>query len=218
MKNENIRKINTLGKVSRIIIVILKVAVLIAVIGLLVGSILSLAIPDDSIRISGNATAEIAIDADSYIEDIVKIDESHFDAGFFGAKLKCILKDEGITNGERIFTLDAAANDINSSHIKYSIATVCFLGAIYFAMFFVILCFAHKFAKSLEVCNSPFEENVIKRMKSFGISLIPWAVIALLISGNLSGIVVALIVFVILLFMSIFKYGAQLQQESDETL
>lgn len=218
MKNENVRKINTIGKVSRILIIICKIAVLIAAIALLVGSILSLAIPNDSIRMSGSASAEIVVDTDSYVEQIVKIDETNFDSKIFGAKLKWILKNEGITNGERIFTLDASANNINSSHIKYSIAAVCFLGAIYFAMFFVILCFAHKFAKSLEECNSPFEENVIKHMKKFGISLIPWGVITILISGNLNGIVVALVVFVILLFISIFKYGAQLQRESDETL
>lgn len=215
MKNENVRKINTIGKVSRILIIICKVAVLIAAIALLVGSILSLAIPNDSIRISGSASAEIAIDTGTNIDRIVKIDESDFDSKIFGANLKWILKDNDVTDGERIFTLDAAANNIHSSHIKYSIATVCFLGAIYFAMFFVILCFAHKFAKSLEECNSPFEENVIKCMRNFGISLIPWVIFAFITSGSL---IMALIVFVILLLISIFKYGAQLQQESDETL
>lgn len=215
MKNENVRKINTIGKVSRILIIICKVAVLIAAIALLVGSILSLAIPSDSIRINGSASAEIAVDADSYIDHIVKIDESDFDFKILGAKLKWVLKNDGVTNGERTFTLDAAANDINSSHIKYSIAAACFLGAIYFAMFFVILCFAHKLAKSLEECNSPFEEKVIKCMRNFGISLIPWAIFAFLTSGSL---IMALIVLIVLLLISIFKYGAQLQQESDETL
>lgn len=215
MKNENVRKINTIGKVSRILIIICKVAVLIAAIALLVGSVLSLAIPNDSIRISGSASAEIAIDTGTNIDKIVKIDESDFDSKILGANLKWILKDNGVTDGERIFTLDAAANNINSNHIKYSIAIACFLGAIYFAMFFVILCFAHKFAKSLEECNSPFEENVIKCMRNFGISLIPWVIFAFITSGSL---IMALIVFVILLLISIFKYGAQLQQESDETL
>ena len=215
MKNENVRKINTIGKVSRILIIICKVAVLITAIALLVGSILSLAIPNDSIRISGSASAEIAIDTGTNIDKIVKIDESDFDSKILGANLKWILKDNGVTDGERIFTLDAAANNINSNHIKYSIAIACFLGAIYFAMFFVILCFAHKFAKSLEECNSPFEENVIKCMRNFGISLIPWVIFAFITSGSL---IMALIVFVILLLISIFKYGAQLQQESDETL
>lgn len=215
MKNENVRKINTIGKVSRILIIICKVAVLITAIALLVGSILSLAIPNDSIRMSGNASAEIVIDTGTNIDKIVKIDESDFDSKILGANLKWILKDNGVTDGERIFTLDAAANNINSNHIKYSIAIACFLGAIYFAMFFVILCFAHKFAKSLEECNSPFEENVIKCMRNFGISLIPWVIFAFITSGSL---IMALIVFVILLLISIFKYGAQLQQESDETL
>lgn len=72
MKNENVRKINTIGKVSRILIIICKVAVLIAAIALLVGSVLSLAIPNDSIRMSGSASAEIAIDTGTNIDRIVK--------------------------------------------------------------------------------------------------------------------------------------------------
>lgn len=188
---------------------------MIAAIGLIVGSLLSLFIPADSIRINGNASAKIIVDTGTSIDKIVKIDESDFDAKILGVNLKWILRDNGITDGERIFTLDAAVDELQANHIKYSIAAVCFLGAVYCAMFFVILCFAHKFAKSLEECNSPFEENVIKCMKNFGISLIPWVIFTFVTSGSL---ILALIVLVIFLLMSIFKYGAQLQQEADETL
>ena len=218
MKNENVMKINKLGKVSRILIIIFKVSVIIAIVACIVGSLLMLLIPDDSIRISGNASAEIVVESGIGLEKIIDIDESEFNSSIIGIGLKWILRDNGTIDGNRIYTLDAALTGVSANHIKASFSAALIAVAVYLALFFVILCFANKFAVALEECNSPFEENVIKRMKNFGISLIPWAAIAFFASGYLSGIVILLIVFVVLLFMSIFKYGAQLQQESDETL
>ena len=54
-------------------------------------------------------------------------------------------------------------------------------------------------------------------MMNFGKSLIPMAVFFVLLYG-LSGVGTALAVLVVILFIQIFKYGAKLQQESDETL
>ena len=61
------------------------------------------------------------------------------------------------------------------------------------------------------------EESVIKAMRAFGISLIPWAVFRLCV-GSTAGVAILLLAFVIFLLVKIFKYGAELQQESDETL
>ena len=73
--------------------------------------------------------------------------------------------------------------------------------------------------RSLEICESPFEENVLKSMKRFAFSFIPVVILEILWNGHsVSSITTVFIVMVILLFSSIFNYGAQLQQESDETL
>ena len=54
-------------------------------------------------------------------------------------------------------------------------------------------------------------------MRAFGISLIPWAVFRLCV-GSTAGVAILLLAFVIFMLVKIFKYGAELQQESDETL
>jgi hypothetical protein len=84
--------------------------------------------------------------------------------------------------------------------------------------------------KAFAKCNSPFDEEVIKKMRLFAISLIPWSVFSMLgnymiayMSGspkvNLSiNIAVVFTIVVIFALTYIFRYGAVLQQESDETL
>ena len=91
--------------------------------------------------------------------------------------------------------------------------------------------FAGRLAKSFRDCESPFEERVIRRMKQFAYSLIPWAVLSS-ISGSLDqrlwmaggglsfdlNVGMIVVVLVILALAYIFQYGAILQRESDETL
>ena len=84
--------------------------------------------------------------------------------------------------------------------------------------------------KALETCETPFCDNVIRKMMLFANSLIPLIVMntvcdamwntlgkgsELDFSINLGSI---LLVAVVYLLVVVFKYGAQLQQESDETL
>lgn len=91
--------------------------------------------------------------------------------------------------------------------------------------------FLGKLLKSFRYCESPFSYDVIRNMKHFSFSLIPWAVISSLSGSSftvMSGLndsitptvnVSILIAVLLLLVLSyIFQYGAVLQQESDETL
>ena len=84
--------------------------------------------------------------------------------------------------------------------------------------------------KALRKCETPFCESVIKSMSRFAISLIP-AVFMNMVCGGMwsslfsgSGFAMTvnlgsvLLVAVIFLLIAVFKYGALLQQESDETL
>ena len=74
-------------------------------------------------------------------------------------------------------------------------------------------------------------ENVIKKMRGFAYSLIPWVIlnstsrsmIDSLLNGKLNvqvslDITMLIIVLIVLALVYIFQYGAMLQQESDETL
>ena len=66
-------------------------------------------------------------------------------------------------------------------------------------------------------CDSPFEAKVLKAMKAFAYSLIPWAILKAG-SGSASSLSAIIFVLVAITFAHIFNYGAQLQKESDETI
>ena len=80
-------------------------------------------------------------------------------------------------------------------------------------------------------CESPFCNEVVGRMRGFGFSLLPVAVFAsvgesllgrFLAAGESTNISIqwgVLIAFVVTMaLVAVFKYGVQLQKESDETL
>jgi hypothetical protein len=113
--------------------------------------------------------------------------------------------------------MNASAGKMKYSHLKPLIVLGLFGMAVFCTLVLIALIFGQKLAKALSVCDSPFEEKVIKAMMNFGKSLIPMAVFFVLLYG-LSGVGTALAVLVVILFIQIFKYGAKLQQESDETL
>ena len=95
-----------------------------------------------------------------------------------------------------------------------------------------MLFFVGALCKAFRYCESPFEENVIKKMQNLAISLIPWTIISaiadsfatsLLDAGSFEfgiGVDMNVVLVIILIFglVYIFKYGAVLQRESDETL
>lgn len=83
----------------------------------------------------------------------------------------------------------------------------------------------------LAKCESPFCEELVKKMKAFGFSLLPVALFAtigetlataFLSAGRDAGICIQwgiLIAFAVTMcLVTVFQYGVQLQKESDETL
>ena len=95
----------------------------------------------------------------------------------------------------------------------------------------VCMIFAGRLCKAFRDCETPFSENVIRCLQHLAYSLIPWTILSpvaentarnlfsgdmnIVISLNLGMIVAVLFVFML---VAVFKYGAMLQQESDETL
>ena len=112
-----------------------------------------------------------------------------------------------------------------------NLTLVCISGLVLCIASLVSMIFAGKVCKAFRDCQSPFEENVIRRMQYFAYSLIPTVLLESVVAGsigyflgntdgigvnlNVSTILVVLVVFAL---VYVFKYGALLQQESDETL
>lgn len=216
-KNQNIRKINTLGKVCRILITITQVFTIIGIIVCIIVGIAAIPLSTGELTVLGKADAQIVVEDGSLLDEVVEVSETSLDEKIFNTTLKLMIKDNGVIDGNRIYTIDAAIDNLNGGKIKFLFLATLASGILILALVFVVLVFAKKLASSLENCNSPFEPAVLDAMKKFGYSLIPYAVSKLLM-GGISFIGTAVPVVVVLMFIWIFRYGAELQQESDETL
>lgn len=232
MKNANIEKVNKLGKVSRIILNIMRVFCIVGIVACLIGTAFAgFGIKSDTVfQVTGNASAQVMMDENSRIifqtnkikihglelssvEDLEKIDGTNFNLP--GADLDMNVE-KSEQDGLTVYDITADLNADSVESIKFLVCMECLTGALISAVMLVAVIFGGKFAKALELCESPFEENVLKTMKNFGFSLIPMGLVYISDGGiNLTAIV---LIIAIIIFTYIFKYGAELQKESDETV
>lgn len=221
MKNENVKKINTIGKVGYIILIITKIILIASAVAVVAVGILMLFMPDDFVTINGNADAEIVVntgDLPSFIGDnVVKIEESDVKFNNFSIDVDFLIKENKISDNKRSYDIEASVEELDGRVIAIASSVACFVGAIMLVLWTIVVSFGIKLAKALRDCDSPFEQNVILRMKRFGIALLPLGIGTIFLHGALS-LTTILLILVVLLFVFIFNYGAQLQQESDETL
>lgn len=232
-KEDAIRKINTMGKVGNIVALIVRIFVIVSLVLCFVGLVIVLVLPSNLCRLQVDGRAQVLVDLDAFgweaeddlareVQDSIK-DKAGFSYG--GSRFAV---DQVEMNGSKI-TVDSSARltEINIRNLAWVIASaIVILG-----LLLVGIIFAGRLAKSFRDCESPFEERVIRRMKQFAYSLIPWAVLSS-VAGSLEqrlwmagghfsfdlnlGMIV--VVLVILALAYIFQYGAILQRESDETL
>lgn len=217
-----VKRINTLGKVSKIILIIMRIFCIVGIVVTIVSGIFCIAVlPSDNTAITsnGNASFEMVVDTNRLPSSIsVFEDEDITNESFklFGTKFT--LKDNITDNdGIQTYTMNAEFDSPNSTIFRYGVAGACFAAAIYFAFTLIVVIFAGKLAKALEKCQSPFEESVTKAMKHFALSLlIPLAF--MIGEKGIMNLSVFLAIIAVIIFSYIFSYGAKLQQESDETL
>ncbi len=219
MKNENVAKINKLGKISRIFINIMRVIVVIGLVIVPIAGAMVMMIPNDSLKATGSGYAQIIVEDNKVLEEIVdlRFEETDLDAKFWGMNIKLLVNEERDADDNRVVSFEGEIKELSVKQIKLMAIISAFAAELFLVCVLIALSYAKKLAIALENCNSPFEEEVLRRMKGFGIALAVWAGIVLLL-GGISGIAAVFVVLIVLLFISIFKYGAQLQQESDETL
>lgn len=231
-KQNAISKINKMGKVGRIISIIALVLASVAAALLLIALTVILILPKDLVSVSTVSQIEADINLES-IEALNSTDHSN------------LIDAANNLNGE--LTLDGVSAKIsevaiNNDVLKVSTEAVIsnftisrliplLVSAVFYMIFAIILCiFCKKLCTAVEKCESPFDEKIIAGLRKVAFSLIPLAVLnsltdafalALKTSGNfdLSVNPVAIIMILIIFALAyIFKYGAVLQKESDETL
>lgn len=129
------------------------------------------------------------------------------------------------------YTCVTSHNDVEVTNVHIKGCDVFLVIAFVYQIFALIsIVFAARLFKALRYEQSPFGFYVIKNMQRFAFSLVPWVIAGPMLSVEstvnyskisvLAGVnlITLLIMAVLLLFVSIFKYGALLQKESDETL
>lgn len=235
-KKQAIASINKYGKIGNIISKVLLVILGISAVLTIVGSIALRALPEEFVRlnIENNLTLEVdiaAVDPDVKMDEINKavdvINDGNFDAGLNMGAVHFSLNQAEVVDGKLVASTNGSG-EIVSLH---SLADGVLIAGVAVLLAFISVFFASKLCKAFQVCESPFEENVIKSMKNFAISLIPWALFSSVPESYMNSILgnglkfsisldmnVIFTVLIILMLTVVFKYGAQLQQESDETL
>ncbi len=236
MKTDAITKINKIGNIGNIITIIARILAFIILALGIAGTIFFAVTPADFIKfqLNGDAMVDVnlsAIDIHLTEEEQGKL-QSNLESGSLtvttgpaSSELElnsAIVKEDG-------FTLHANGDMMNFSlhNIFFPLLAAC----IYIIMTIVTLFFIGALCKAFSACESPFDNDVIIKMKHLAFSLIPWVILSSITNGlidgfmtgkfnittsiNLDTVIVILLIFVL---TYIFQYGAILQQESDETL
>lgn len=216
MKNDIIAKIHSVGKVSRIVSKIAQVVTLIGAIACLVVGVILIFIPADAVKsFNGTATGTIVLDEEK--SKMISFDDSDNEhIKFMGAEFK-VNTTETVEGNSRSVNIDALAINVDGRHFKLLGITLSFAGSLLLVSLYVVFMFAVRLSKALEICESPFEENVLTAMKNFGYSFIPFGILQIGLTG-ISSVTIILMILLVLAMIYIFSYGAKLQQESDETV
>ncbi len=239
-KEDAILKVNKLGNISNIVVRILKIIVIIGLVLTVAGTILVMALPKDLIKMDLGETADITIDVSAFG---VELDEEGKEAmleGFYDGLYEEEANVSMNLNGSEFEAVKAEVNDngmfvemaVDAYAIEFrDLGIVCALGVVTLVALLITLIFAGKLCKAFRDCESPFEENVVKQLNALAFSLLPWVVLDSLTESVTESIFtntfnlfigvdfgMVMIIFFIFVLAYIFKYGAVLQQESDETL
>ncbi len=230
MKEQAIAKINKIGKISSVLALIGKIFVGMGLVLVLIGTIICFMIPKEMVTVTSKGSVEIVVDLNS-IEGTVISDDG---MNSLSTQIQESIEADGMEN----IVVSVAQGIVNIAGdyeaISFSMRDMNWLlvlGLATLAMTFITLHFISSLCKAFRDCQSPFEDNVIKKMQHFAYSLLPWALLST-VTNSISDsfrnngisltltvdLGVVLIVLVVLVLVHIFKYGAVLQQESDETL
>ena len=242
MENTIKRKVNRVGLVGQIVTIILIVLMSVACLACLSGGITLAALPKDAAMIGVKGEMDIHVGKSLIGKWINKIPD---DPTELNAKLGVNgteYNDITVEKTESGLTLYASSERFEFRLTR--LATAAFSGFVYCAALLVVFVFLKRLCDAFRSCETPFADDVIRRMTVFAWVLMGCAVLSsiaeavgnamirrsidlsfslnpanmntgLEVSFSFAPILIALLV----LFLTvIFRYGAQLQKESDEIL
>lgn len=235
MKQEVVAKINKFGKVGEVIANISRIFVIMGAVILLIAGILILAVmPKNMMNINVKTVMGLTFDVAAIGETFATEDVTEMEAslreefnGNVSANGEELVISDVIVNGD-IMEITAETDRVELLG-KGKVVVFLIMQLLQMAVAIVTITFIIKLCREFKTCETPFSKDVIKRMKQVGYSLIPWcftyptaeAAANFMVSNNLNlsiDLGMIIMVLVVIALTHIFKYGAMLQQESDETL
>jgi hypothetical protein len=228
-----IGKINKIGRVAGIITIIARIFVILGITGCILGTVAVALLPKNLISYKFEGGFHGYFDTTVLGgEEEQKAAQKIVDQANVNIKLNGVDYDdvhfEILDNGKVEMMAKAHAHEVD---FRKSIMKVTVTGAVVCAFAIVSLTFLIILCRHFEHCTTPFSDEIIRSLKNFAYSLIPWVLIKTItntiFSGSIMGsfdmdvtidLSMVVIVLVILALAYIFSYGAVLQRESDETL
>lgn len=246
MKEQAIKKINTIGKISYIAAIIAKCIVIAGLVATVLVSVLCFTVFGDAIKMDMTGKIDLEMDCKTLNIDYDMLEELDDEDMDVKNQTVRIGNDKvgtvaSISISEQDYkamdveikddTLFAKLESENISFTTKDVGLLLILAGISLVMTIVTISFVEALCKAFRDCTSPFESKVIKKMQNLAISLIPWTIVSSVIDSTVDSFMqgglqlqlnidlgVALVVLIVFILVYIFKYGAVLQQESDETL
>lgn len=125
-RNENVRKINALGKTANVIITVVKVIIIIGIACAVAAGILCQFMPKDFITASGSANAEITVNSsekgtifDIFAENLV--DTDRVSIGVMGLRFSFTPDKISVGNGTFKYVINASADGITTKEVKLTV-------------------------------------------------------------------------------------------------
>lgn len=231
MKQEVVAKINKFGKIGEVIANISRIVVILGAVILLAAGIFMLAMPKDLFEFDFYTGMNMDVNLDVIGETVTEEEVNELNSELYnfsveGNEMKMV--NYNVDHDNNVVAIEMASQPTNVFQ-THKIVIFIVVETLLMVVNYITLTFIIKLCKEFKRCETPFSDGVIKRMKQVGYSMIPWAIMYptaeaaanFMVSNNLSisvDIGMIIMVLVVLALTNIFKYGAMLQQESDETL
>ena len=212
-KNSNIRSINRIGKIMKILLRIGQVFTVLGFILRVGAIILVMWLPVDDVKIRST----FHIDVDYKTEDFktddsdLQLNNKKHDLDIEDIAVKLYTKTQKIDKDMSTLSVDGDVEEISGNKLRVMLMKELIIYELYLIASFIAMSFGAKLAKALQKCETPFSDDVVKHLTRFGKSLIPLGIISLFTDLVSVGIIIPLLL--LLLFINLFKYGAELQKK-----
>ena len=225
MNANTLKRVHQFGKVGKIILTVLLVLNILATAAAGATSAVMAALPRDTVSVS--------VTSQAVYQSSGRFAEELWQVLIGGRQFEAVAVTNGYISADMHMQDDQMMIETTTAPMTYScgdVVRILLFAALASAATAVMLWLLRRLFKTIEGCESVFCEELVKRMKAFGWSLLPLAVLASVaetaarrfMATGVTAIYIQwglLIAFAVTMCLAVvFRYGVKLQRESDETL